>query len=470
MTKKIIAILSLILLFVTPIYAAELQEIGSFNNDSLRYYMVSNSDKENSKALFCNENQLTNYEFDSIYFIDNEVFPPIASKIIDGKRLYTLLDLSTFDENLNFKGIPFIYANIEHKKLYGYDIFTCTMPNGEVHYYLSNFYNYKNFDVNYSQIGELSKFESLNDVPNPYLDREPIQGLDGYYRAEQYPTRYGMDYAIVDEDYNVMASGLTNLDNKVSKGNTIMGRAGDFAYIVNPNFEVISGGTYFNHPVTLAGKTYIRTKNTDHTYFGYIDLNGNPINDSELIEQLEDIGASSWAVNSINSALDRNIIPLRLQGDYHKNITREEFCEIAMEAYISTGLVSVEALENSGVSPFTDVDNKYVTFANKLGVVNGVGEGKFNPSGEITRQEAAVMLAKLGELKGDVFIKRTTKFIDESYFAAWAKDSIYKVSGTREGFGDAVMGGTDTNKFSPWMTYTREQAITTIIRLFNMDY
>lgn len=60
------------------------------------------------------------------------------------------------------------------------------------------------------------------------------------------------------------------------------------------------------------------------------------------------------------------------------------------------------------------------------------------------------------------------KFADEEYFAHWADDAIYKVSAVDSG-GTPVMTGTGNNKFSPWMNYTREQAVATMYRLYNCE-
>ena len=56
----------------------------------------------------------------------------------------------------------------------------------------------------------------------------------------------------------------------------------------------------------------------------------------------------------------------------------------------------------------------YVAWAADHGIVNGVGDGKFNPSGTITRQEAATMVARAAKLCG----------MDTDYTAAAARDIL----------------------------------------------
>ena len=116
---------------------------------------------------------------------------------------------------------------------------------------------------------------------------------------------------------------------------------------------------------------------------------------------------------------------------------------------------------------FSDTHQSYINSAFELGIVSGVGEGRFAPDNNITRQEAAVMLRNLANAIGiDTNVRRTEKFVDESYFADWAKDAIYTVSAIEKG-DVCVMTGTGEGKFSPWMNYTREQAIATMLRLYD---
>lgn len=175
---------------------------------------------------------------------------------------------------------------------------------------------------------------------------------------------------------------------------------------------------------------------------------------------------SPWAEESIENATKAGIVPDTLQSDYTRNISRKEFCQLAVQTYMAkTGYAIPEDLQ----TPFTDIDDDYVTAAYSLDIVSGVGNDKFNPDSDITRQEAAVMLNNLAYMAGvDNSNTREDKFADDEYFADWAEDAIYKVSAIDNG-GTAVMTGTGDNKFSPWMNYTREQAIATMYRLYSCD-
>lgn len=445
------------------------RKLDQYNNA----YEVSKSSAENSKALFENDEQMTDFIYDSLnYAIDGNTVSFLATKKVDGQIIYGVLRSKYDGYNTKYtEDIPVQYSNIDIDEIDKYTVFVCTLPNNEVDYYVDED-QLIGVDVtgNFEKVGSFYKFKTIDEIPIGTLEKIEIDGLDGYYFTL---TSVGKtnNYSIIDENNNVVSGEFPNPSMKIGKGNTIMGRDGDFAYaiVIDNGFKRVDSGCFYMHPVVVDNETYFRASMYDDIY--YYDVDGNTITDKTLINKIEDIGASDWAVQSINSLLDHDVIPLSLQSDYKKNITREQFCELAMNSYLEyLTYIDYEEkekiLENSKKSPFTDVDNKFVTMAYNLGVVNGTGDNKFTPNGEITRQESAVMLAKLAEVKGEKITKNTNKFIDEKYFANWAKDYIYIVSGTREDNKPTIMSGTENNKFSPWLNYSREQAMTTICRMF----
>ena len=124
-------------------------------------------------------------------------------------------------------------------------------------------------------------------------------------------------------------------------------------------------------------------------------------------------------------------------------------------------------LNTTSVNTFRDTTDIDVRAANTLGIVSGRGNGIFDPEGFITRQEAAVMLARTGQL----FSLRSeggVDFDDSGHIAEWAVDEIGYVSGLTDSLSKrTVMGGTGNGQFSPLMSYTREQAYLTALRLLH---
>lgn len=111
----------------------------------------------------------------------------------------------------------------------------------------------------------------------------------------------------------------------------------------------------------------------------------------------------------------------------NKTMTRAEFAAIVTRAL---GLAAKDT------KAFTDVPSSkwyagYIGAANSSGIVNGVGSGKFNPDGTITRQEAAAMVARAAKLCGldtemDAGATKDVlaQFGDYRSVANWAKESL----------------------------------------------
>ncbi len=179
---------------------------------------------------------------------------------------------------------------------------------------------------------------------------------------------------------------------------------------------------------------------------------------------------STWAQGEVADADNIHIIPASLRYDYREKITREEFCELIMQMLcnvngVSDGKALLAAKSIKFEDNFTDTDNEDVIAANLLGILNGRGNGIFDPSSGITRQEAAVMLANTAKLLG---IKTGTAptFKDSDKMASWAADAIKTVTAIKASTGSNVMGGVGNDMFDPTGAYTREQSILTVYRLF----
>lgn len=101
---------------------------------------------------------------------------------------------------------------------------------------------------------------------------------------------------------------------------------------------------------------------------------------------------------AIEALAQRSIINGTPDGLFspNKSMTRAEFSTIVVKAL---------GLEPKADTAFRDVTSDawyapYVGTAHRYGIVSGIGEQKFNPSGTITRQEAALMVARAAKLCG----------------------------------------------------------------------
>lgn len=169
---------------------------------------------------------------------------------------------------------------------------------------------------------------------------------------------------------------------------------------------------------------------------------------------------SNWAKAEIEKAKEINLLPIRLQGEYRKNITREEFSEVAVRLYEAlSGKEGVLQNEN----PFTDTQSTQVRIANNLGIVKGVGGGRFAPDYAITRQEISVMLYRTLQAAKPEYNysdKYEHMFADYDMISSWAREAVCYL------YVMEITNGVGNNRFSPKGNTSREEAIVLAKRMY----
>lgn len=107
---------------------------------------------------------------------------------------------------------------------------------------------------------------------------------------------------------------------------------------------------------------------------------------------------STWAQEGVAAAQEAGLIPSVLETRSATGaITRAEFCGIAVNAYKA---ISGKAVFASGKKPFRDCDDPSVVAAYELGLINGRGDGVFDPDDEIQRQDLCVILNNILDTAG----------------------------------------------------------------------
>lgn len=202
-------------------------------------------------------------------------------------------------------------------------------------------------------------------------------------------------------------------------------------------------------------KTYVLEKTGDGLVSIVKDIN-------QLYTNVPNINtASNWAKTDIKSAITKGFVPTELQNNYKNNITRAEFCRLAinyLENKLSKNIDSI--LAENGVSrnknAFTDTNDTDILAALALNITGGTGNGKFSPNNEISREQAATMIQRTCKVLGmDINNSPSSGFTDMKTAENWAIDGINFCRA------NDIMGGTGNNNFSPKATYTREQSIIT---------
>jgi alpha-tubulin suppressor-like RCC1 family protein len=175
---------------------------------------------------------------------------------------------------------------------------------------------------------------------------------------------------------------------------------------------------------------------------------------------------SPWAKNDISNAISLGLVPEHLQTLYDQNITRREFSELIKNLICKVKNTDLDVLVNQLKQPndisFSDTTEEDIINIAKLGIINGVGNKRFDPNGFITREQAAKILMNTALYLGLSSKTINDKFIDDNIISSWAKEGVYFCSA------QGLMNGTGNNSFNPANTYTREMSIATILRLFQI--
>lgn len=165
---------------------------------------------------------------------------------------------------------------------------------------------------------------------------------------------------------------------------------------------------------------------------------------------------SSWATEQVNSAIASEIVPVSLQQNYTNPVSRGDVTQMFINLIEQSSGKSIEAfLAAKDVSmdqnAFTDTTDDAVLAAHALGVVSGVGDGRFDPNGTFTRAQIAAIINRIARVLNIDTDGFTHNFNDLSGHWADAELGWPVHAGIISGVGD--------NRFNPNGQLTTEQAI-----------
>ncbi|MCL2002747.1 MAG: DUF5050 domain-containing protein [Oscillospiraceae bacterium] len=179
--------------------------------------------------------------------------------------------------------------------------------------------------------------------------------------------------------------------------------------------------------------------------------------------------ASAWARGGVSEAVEKGFVPPDLQSSYAKDITRQEFCRMAvswLEFALSkpAGDILRERNLTSNPNAFSDTADPVILAAYALDITRGTvaptatAPGVFSPDAPFDREQAAVMIRNtMRAIGADVSDTSDTGFTDIAAASDWAVDAINYARNA------SIMSGTSANPptFGPKTAYTREQSIIT---------
>ncbi len=175
----------------------------------------------------------------------------------------------------------------------------------------------------------------------------------------------------------------------------------------------------------------------------------------------DDLVGYEWAEKAIAYLFDKDIINGVSDFSFSPaaNVTREQFAKMMCVAF------QIEPSEEKPV--FSDVGEgdwfyPYVTTMASRNLIQGIGDGKFGSGQNITRQDMAVLMFRIGEMLGK--LERSTAkqsgFEDDRYIASYAKTAVI----TMKELG--IITGNELNCFNPTMSATRAEAAQMLYRCY----
>ena len=126
-----------------------------------------------------------------------------------------------------------------------------------------------------------------------------------------------------------------------------------------------------------------------------------------------------WSKNFIEYLDDEGIInPSATTGKYEpeRKVTRAEFMRYVNRAFHFTEKASISYSDVQSNSWYYDT----VRIAEKYGYINGTGNGRMNPEGYVTREQAAVILGRLYKANPGNVKPANLSFKDKAQVATWS--------------------------------------------------
>jgi len=165
---------------------------------------------------------------------------------------------------------------------------------------------------------------------------------------------------------------------------------------------------------------------------------------------------SSWAKPEVEAAIVAGLVPQELQQNYQNNVTRGEVAQMFINLLEkASGQTVEEFMAVQGVSVdytvFSDTDDPAVLAANALGIIEGIGSGRFDPDGVLKRAHIAGLANNIAKVLGVETEGYAHTFTDVSghWVEPWLGWPVHA----------KIIEGEGDNKFNPEGLLTTEMAI-----------
>ena len=181
----------------------------------------------------------------------------------------------------------------------------------------------------------------------------------------------------------------------------------------------------------------------------------------------EDIDDYPWAKEAIETLATLGIIQGTSETTFDpgSNITRADFITLLVRMLKMFDMVP----DDGSDSNFDDVQEgmyyyEPIGIAKKLGIVQGIGANKFNPSGQITREDLMVMVARALKIANK--ITTTGSYADISRFNDASEVADYAVESIAILVKEGIIVGNPNNTINPKGNATRAETAVILYRVY----
>ena len=201
----------------------------------------------------------------------------------------------------------------------------------------------------------------------------------------------------------------------------------------------------------------VKEKHTIEATFKKVEM---PEQKPEEKETFKDVKKNDWYYEAVEYVANKGL----MNGTGNDGFTPDANTTRGM---IVTILYRLEGSPEVSMSTFTDVANteyyaKAVAWAEKNGIVNGYGEGKFGPNDVITREQLAAIMYRYSNYK-----KYNTSVGEDTNILSYndiSELSEYAVSSMQWACGAGLVNGIGDGKLAPKGNATRAQLATILMR------
>ena len=169
-----------------------------------------------------------------------------------------------------------------------------------------------------------------------------------------------------------------------------------------------------------------------------------------------------WSKDYVNAMAEKGIFKGYGDGTFlpDKALTRQEMAVTVVRVLgIENGLTGASAGSFADDGKIAAWAKDYVYLLSSRGVFSGYADGSFGPDDLITREQFALVIARISDTKTPE--SYALSFADNGKISAWAADAVREMSYA------GIVTGYEDNTFRPDNSLTRAEACTMIYRYIN---